>query len=115
VDDRSILAGQNWRAEIRAAIEKARVAILFVSADFLASEFITNNELPPLLKLADDRGTHILPIIVSPSRFINTPSVAIYQSFNEPDRPLIAMALAQREQLFVSVSLRIEQILNGPE
>ena len=36
-DDTRIAPGANWAEEIRAATERARVAVLLVRADFLAS------------------------------------------------------------------------------
>jgi hypothetical protein len=47
--DRQILPGERWRAEIDRALEQSRFGLLLVSPSFLASEFITKNELPPLL------------------------------------------------------------------
>lgn len=49
-DDTRIAAGQKWQTEIRNAIDSAAVAILLISADFLASDFIDRDELPPLFK-----------------------------------------------------------------
>ena len=63
-DDTNIKGGDKWRDEIAKAISEANVAILLVSTPFLASDFISNNELPPLLKKAQEEGTRILPIIV---------------------------------------------------
>jgi nucleoside 2-deoxyribosyltransferase len=45
--DTRLRAGDRWRKEIDNALQRAMVAILLVSADFLASDFITDNELPP--------------------------------------------------------------------
>lgn len=47
--DQGILPGERWRAEIEEALEQACFGLLLVSPEFLASEFITRNELPPLL------------------------------------------------------------------
>jgi predicted nucleotide-binding protein len=38
--DEKIQPGSKWREEIRDAIKKARVAVLLVSVDFIASEYI---------------------------------------------------------------------------
>jgi hypothetical protein len=39
--DKMIIPGDKWRKEIQSAIESAKIAILLISADFLASDFIT--------------------------------------------------------------------------
>ena len=68
-DHTLIQAGANWSDEIKRAIESAKAGLLIVSADFLASDFIANNELPPLLDAAQKDGAVIMSLIVSPSRF----------------------------------------------
>ena len=46
-DDTRIETGDVWRTEIQEALDQTRVAILLVSADFMASNFIVGKELPP--------------------------------------------------------------------
>jgi peptidoglycan hydrolase-like protein with peptidoglycan-binding domain len=65
-DDTKILPGKKWREEIAAAIRSAKAAVLLISADFIASEFIANNELPPLLETAEKEKIVILPVNISP-------------------------------------------------
>ena len=113
--DRLIIPGSKWRQEIEMAIRNAKIALLLVSADFLASDFITQNEIPPLLKAAEEKGTHILPIIVGPCRFKRTPSLAEFQAVNLATRPLSIMNAHDRESLFLRVADTIETILRQDE
>jgi TIR domain len=59
-DDTQIQAGDQWRNQIAEALGNARVAVLLVSPDFLASDFIADHELPPMLRAAQDQGLRIL-------------------------------------------------------
>ena len=108
-DDTKIRPGALWRDEIRTAIEKSRVAVLLISADFLASEFISANELPPLLEAAAAEGAVILPVLVSPCRFMKTPSLSRFQSVNAPSEPLIGISRAQSEATLVKVIDAVEE------
>jgi TIR domain len=108
-DDTRIRPGSKWREEIREALDRATAAILLVSADFLASPFIRDNELPPLLSAAETRGTLILPVIVSPCRFQETTSLARFQAVNSPTEPLRSMPPSKREEIFVRISNLVEQ------
>ena len=110
-DDRKIGAGSLWKNEIFSALKSARAAILLVSADFLASDFIQQNELPPLLEAAEKQGVLILPLIVSASRFSQTESLSKFQAFNSPSKPLNALAPHEQEQIFVDVSCELERVL----
>jgi hypothetical protein len=72
------------------ALEVTKVAVLLVSVDFLASKFIAEEELPPLLKAADKGEVKILPVILMPSGFENSP-LAKFQAINSPKKPLTAL------------------------
>jgi TIR domain/Clp amino terminal domain, pathogenicity island component len=109
--DKMITPGDKWRKEIQSAIESAKIAILLISADFLASEFITRKEVPELLKAAEERGCQIFPIIIGPCRFLRTPALSEFQAVNEASRPLSMMKPHEREALFHRVAETIENFL----
>jgi hypothetical protein len=110
-DDTRIRVGSKWRAEITSVIARTKVAVLLMTADFLASDFIANNELPPLLQAAESDGAKILSVIVSPSRFMKMPSLSQFQTVNDPSEPLLGMELGKRETVFVKVADTIEELL----
>ena len=108
-DDTRIESGDDWRKEIRAALAATKVAVLLISGDFLASEFITKNELPPLLEAAKNEGATILPIIVSPCRI--QPELARFHSVNDPKRTLEDMDKAEYDRVFVKVADDVERLM----
>lgn len=89
--DTKLRGGDKWREEITAAISRANVAILLVSTDFLASDFIASDELPPILRKAEEDGTKILPLIVSPCAF-ELSEISEFQAINNPERTLADLA-----------------------
>lgn len=110
-DDMRLRPGEPWREEIRKALAETRVAILLISADFLASDFIVTDELPPLLKAAEEDGATILPVIISPSRFERMESLSRFQAVNDPQKPLVQMRRANREKVLDDVARAVEDAL----
>src|SRR3954462_8862454 len=110
-DDTHIQPGDNWQQELRNALDTAQVAVLLISADFFASDFIDENELPPLLAAAQAKGVRILPVLLSASRFERNPDLALFQAFNPPNRPLDAMPQAEQESVLDRIARTIENAL----
>jgi hypothetical protein len=109
--DTRIKAGDKWRDSIQEALGASRIAILMISADFLASDFVVENELPPLLAKAEVNGTRILPIILSPCRFSRDKNLNRFQSINAPNQPLSSMAHDEREFVYDKLAQDIESAL----
>jgi hypothetical protein len=63
--DTLIGTGEQWRPEIEDAIARADIALLLVSPDFLASDFIMDEELPALIR----RGVRLAPVLLRPSLY----------------------------------------------
>lgn len=96
-DDDRIRTGDKWKQEIEKALQSAGAAILIITPNFLASDFISNNELPPILAKAQEEGTHIFPVIARKSLFSRSP-LSEFQAVNPPEKPLNACSDAEVDE-----------------
>lgn len=110
--DTKIKAGEKWKEKIELALEKSAIAILFISADFLASDFIVDNELPPLLKAAEEKGKIILPVILKPCRFTRDKNLSKFQAINDHNMPMSKLEENDREEIYVKIADYIDDTLN---
>lgn len=102
--DTRIKPGEDWQDEIENAISRASIAILLITADFLASEFISNNELPQILERQQKYGLKVLSVIVKPCAFEDVPELARFQTINDPNQALIKLNEADSEEVWVRVA-----------
>lgn len=110
-DDTEIRPGADWLAEIRAQLESARVAVFLVTQSFLASPFIRNEELPALLKSAQDRGCLIFWIAVSTSTFEDSP-LATIQGANPPGQPLDLLPEPEQNKVLADLYRRLKDAVS---
>lgn len=102
-DDARLRGGEDWRQEIKEAIQSAKVAVLLVSVDFLASDFIAYEELPQLLAARKAEGIRILPIILGPCNFEES-KLKVFQTVNNPAEPVSSMTAHQKDSLWTKVA-----------
>ena len=74
--DGRIRAGSDWQQEIYRAISQANVAVLLISANFLNSEFILNNQMPRLPERSQRDGLIIFPVIARACAWKTVPWLA---------------------------------------
>lgn len=108
--DKKIHAGQRWKEEIKKALDDANIAILLVSTDFLASDFIENNELPPILRKAEAENTKVLCLLVEPSFFLKS-ELSEFQAVNKPEETLAEMEKPAQERVFLKLMDDIQRII----
>jgi hypothetical protein len=100
-DDTKIETGQLWKAEIEQALARACVAILLVSPDFLASDFIAEQELPPLLQAAEQRGLSVVCLHISHCLHEET-EIGKYKAVNDPNQTLDLLSSGERNKILAN-------------
>ena len=107
----NIAAGSEWSGAIRDAISKADVALLLISPDYLASDFVMGQELPALLARARQRETVILPILIRNAPWTTVPELAQFQFLNEAGKPLATAK--DRDGAFTHVAEKIYNLVSA--
>jgi tetratricopeptide (TPR) repeat protein len=110
--DKQIVPGSKWLPEIQTALGKAGVALLLVSPQFLASDFIHDHELGPLLKSAEAGGVKILWVQLRESSYRETPLQTYQAVVSPPAKPLIEMR-SERDRAWVQVCEAVKAAVNG--
>lgn len=108
-----IKAGDKWKIEIENALINTGIAILIISTEFLASDFIRSDELPTLLRNAKINGTRILPLIVGNCFFKKDKNLSEFQAINSPDKPLNSLSDSEIEKHLVKLASEVYDILEN--
>lgn len=110
--DKDIEVGENWRQAIESALNRARVGILLVSPNFLNSRFIQEDELPPLLRAAEEDECRIVWVAVDYS-LVDQTDLIRYQAANDPRKPLASLTKPQRAREISKVGRLILDLFNS--
>ncbi len=104
--DGAIKPGERWREEIRNGLKSAKVGVLLVSRNFLASDFINDEELPFLLEAANQQGVTLIWVLVGNCLFDQT-SIVDFQAAHDISHPLNSLNEADLDNVLVEISRAI--------
>jgi len=109
--DEHIMPGVSWDIEIKKHLEACRVAVLLVTPDFIASDYIINKELSIMLKRAQEGELIIYWIAVSHSAY-NQTDLSKIQSANNPAKPLDELSKPERDKTLVQIAEKIANAMD---
>jgi hypothetical protein len=110
-NDTKLKSGEKWDARIKEEMSKAKVIVFLVSASFLASDYISRDELPPALTAAESEGAELLWIPARTCDLDDEKSITQYQAIGDPKTPLESCGLPERNTIYTKLSKRIKEIL----
>ena len=113
-DDTVIRAGDAWHPEIERAILRSRLALLLVSADFLASDYVMDHELPALRR----HGVRLAPVLIADCFWDAVPELATVQWLHDIERDgalsLIGDHAGQRDRAIRRACERLLEVTPEP-
>jgi internalin A len=105
--DKQINPGDKWFGEIKQALANSKVVVMLLTGNFLASDFIHEHELGPVLREAEAGGVKILWIMVRACSYQET-ALKDYQAVLPLDKPLAEMK-AERDSAWVDICKAIRK------
>ncbi len=110
--DTQIQPGEKWREKIEEALKSAKVAVLLVSQNFLASDFIKKEELPPLLKDAEKEGVKIIWVYLNYCGYKYT-ALKDLQAAHKISQPLSSLTKPEQDRTLTEICDEIVAAMQG--
>lgn len=103
--DRGIEPGDEWYKSIQDAMDECDLALLLVSPDYIASDFIQEEEQPKLLQ------RRVIPIILRPCPWQSEPVLKDLQVLPKDGKPIITFSdsTGERDQVWTDIADVIEE------
>lgn len=111
-DDSAIKPGDRWQEEIDKALQQSKVAVLLVSQNFAASDFILDQELPYILQSAQQKSVLLLWIAISSAPYDDI-GVGEFQALNDTSQPLDSLDTGACNKELTQIYEKIKQAVTG--
>ncbi len=119
-DRGGLKAGDQYRRELDAEIDRSQIALLLVSWNFLASDFILKTELPRIQARENQRQMIVIPVLLSPCDWKQYPQIEKYQILPGQRTPLVNYTQNDvewedaKDQILRAILARADQIRKVP-
>lgn len=110
--DRAIRPGDEWKEEIDKHLNSARVILLLVSVDFLASDYCWSIEMTRAMERHESGEARVIPIILRSCDWSNAPFRKLQAL---PQGAPAVTKLADRDDAFTQIAVAIRNAVVTPE
>jgi hypothetical protein len=114
-EDTQLAVGESWLEQLNEMMLTARLGLLLISAPFLSSKFVRQEEVPRLFDRHQEWGMKIYPLLVRPCPWENVAWLARLQLRPQDTKgrakPLSTFEGPARELVLVSVANEIAGLL----
>src|ERR1700682_1832408 len=104
---------EEWNPDPRIMRERARIAVLLVSQNFIESKRIQSEDLPHLLHLRKTKGLQVFPVLIGESSWQNVAELSEIQTFPEDGPPLQRGMEARTHMQMQKLAERIVEVANS--
>ena len=112
--DLDVPPGADIPPAITAAMQRARVAVLLISADYLDSDFARRKEIPPLFERRIRDGLIVIPVMLRACLWRRLPWLADMKILPKDARPIAAGTQHDWDQDFTTIADAVLQALQPP-
>jgi formylglycine-generating enzyme required for sulfatase activity len=102
--DGKILPGEHWDKSIKNQLEYAEIILLFISVDFINSDYIEKIELQAALQRHRDGHATLIPIIVRPCHWAEYFDIGQFQALPNKARPILSSHFPHRDEAFFEIA-----------
>ncbi|MES9992608.1 MAG: toll/interleukin-1 receptor domain-containing protein [Candidatus Thiodiazotropha sp.] len=104
--DEDIPVGTDWFPRIQSALDRAKIAIMLVTPEFVASDFIRTHEVPRILEAAKRGDLTLFWILVSDSHYEQL-GLDTKQASHNIAKPLDSLTRSKRNQTLKTITRKV--------
>lgn len=110
-NDRDIATGADWFPGIETELNRAKVVVMVITAHFLTSGFILNEEVPRILERRKREGILVVPLIAVPCAWKAVKWLSSMQLFPKDGIPLSTLTKPKRDTELANLAAIIHGFL----
>jgi hypothetical protein len=105
--DRKIGPGEEWKGRIDDHLNSARIILLLISSDFIASKYCWDKEMVRAIQRHESGECRVIPIILRPTDWTDTP-FGKFQALPKDSRPVVEWKTKDAAFLDIVKGIRME-------